>query len=591
MKFGDLDVPVVDTVRPENTEKCFPYSFKGKSKQLLPKGWQATPRSRPLPSEIIYEQNEEMRHSDGDKIYYDVCRPNTTEKVPALLALSPYGKGGHGFLNYEVLPYRIGLPEERLSRLEKFESVDPAEWVPRGYAIVNVDIRGSWDSEGDLYIEGMKPGYDAAEIVEHIAAQAWCSGSVGMQGNSWLAAVQWSTAVVNPPSLKCIAPWEGFTDKYREVAVRGGIADGTFINLVYNATIRGRQKREDIVGAAEKWPLMNEYWEDKVIKTEKIKIPIYAVASYGSGVHGYGTIQGFRKAQSDKKWLRIHSTQEWYDIYRRDSTDDLHKFFDRYLKGVENDWEKTDPVRVSVLTYGDRYGPQPIEHFPMGTYPPEKTEYKTFFLSQDTLSLYYSDSIGQASYQSDDIKAPAAEFKFVFSETTTLVGYSKAKLWVSADDADDMDIYLSLRKVNKEGELLEHVNIPWSAVPPEASRHEHVPNSNVIKYLGPHGILRVSHRAQDPSKQDSIVPYHPHDKVEKIKPGEIVAVEIGIWPMGIKFYAGEGIMLRVQGHKDAFWEVPELQTHSVAGINKGKHNIHFGGRFDSTLTLPFVPNI
>jgi hypothetical protein len=35
---------------------------------------------------------------------------------------------------------------------------DPAEWCPRGYAIVNVDIRGTWDSEGDLYIEGSQMG-------------------------------------------------------------------------------------------------------------------------------------------------------------------------------------------------------------------------------------------------------------------------------------------------------------------------------------------------------------------------------------------------------------------------------------------------
>ncbi|KAH7118058.1 Alpha/Beta hydrolase protein [Dactylonectria estremocensis] len=552
MIIHGLDVPLCDTVHPENTDNCFPYSFKGKKSEILPKGWQATTNSRPLPGEIVYEQNEEMRHSDGVKIYYDVCRPNTTDKVPALLALSPYGKGGHGFLNYVILPYRVGMPEESLSGLEKFESVDPAEWVPRGYAVVNVDIRGSWDSEGNLYIEGMQPARDAAEIVEHIAAQPWCSGSV---------------------------------------ITRGGITDGTFVNLVYNATVRGRQKREDIVAAAIKWPLINEYWEDKIIKTEKIKIPIYAVASYGSGIHGYGTIQGFRKAQSDKKWLRIHSTQEWFDLYRKDNTDDLQKFFDRYLKGVENDWEKTNPVRVSILTFGDRYGPQPIVNSPQDTYPPKKTEYKRFFLSENTLSPYYSDAIGKVSYQSDDAKAPAAEFKFIFSKTTTLAGYSKAKLWVSADEADDLDIYLSLRKVDKSGKLLEHINLPWSALPPDVSAQEDVPNSNIVKYLGPQGILRVSHRAQDPSKQDSIMPYHPHKSIDKIKPGEIVPVEIGIWPMGIKFYEGEGIVLRVQGFKDAFWEVPEFQKGNVSGVNKGKNNIHFGGRYDTVLILPFIPNV
>ncbi|KAF9875483.1 X-Pro dipeptidyl-peptidase C-terminal non-catalytic domain-containing protein [Colletotrichum karsti] len=558
MIIRGCDVPLCDTVRPENTDNCFPYSFKGKKKELLPKGWQKTPRSRPLPSEVIYEVNEEMRHSDGVKIYYDVCRPNTSEKVPALLALSPYGKGGHGFLNYELLPYRVGVKEEMLSGLEKFESVDPAEWVSRGYAVVNVDIRGSWDSEGDLYIEGMAPGRDAAEIVEHVAALPWCSGSIGMQGNSWLAAVQWSTAVVAPPSLKAIAPWEGFTDKYREVVCRGGIPDATFINLVYNGTIRGRNKREDILAAAQKWPLMNEYWEDKVIETEKIDIPIYAVASYSSGIHGYGTIQGFRKARSKKKWLRVHATQEWFDIYRPDMTDELQAFFDRYLKGIENDWEKTDPVRVSILTCADRFGPQPIEHFPIGSYPHPKTEYKRLYLSQDTLSTHYPQNRSVVSYQSDDLQAKAAEFVFRFQDTTTLMGFSKAKLWVSCDDSDDMDIYLSLRKVSKTGKVLDHVNIPWSAIPRNDSTQEDVTNTNVIK---------------------------------KVRPGDVVPVEIGIWPIGLKFFEGEGLMLRVRGSKDAYWEVPHLQKATVFGVNKGKHHIHFGGQFNSYVAVPFIPNV
>ena len=42
--------------------------------------------------------------------------------------------------------------------LTTIRSPDPAEWCPRGYAIVNVDIRGTWDSEGDLYIEGSQRG-------------------------------------------------------------------------------------------------------------------------------------------------------------------------------------------------------------------------------------------------------------------------------------------------------------------------------------------------------------------------------------------------------------------------------------------------
>jgi len=78
--------------------------------------------------------------------------------------------------------------------------------------------------------------------------------------------------------------------------------------------------------------------------------------------------------------------------------------------------------------------------------------------------------------------------------------------------------------------------------------------------------------------------------IEKVKPGEIVPVEIGLWPMGIVFYEGESIMLRVRGFKDAFMELPELQADQVFGMNKGVHNIHFGGQYDSSITLPFVPN-
>ncbi|KAJ0293506.1 hypothetical protein CBS470a_001711 [Colletotrichum nupharicola] len=199
----------------------------------------------------------------------------------------------------------------------------------------------------------------------------------------------------------------------------------------------------------------------------------------------------------------------------------------------------------------------------MGSYPHAKTEYKKLYLTKDNLSLYYPPASGITSYQSDD-RSSAVELVYTFNTTTTLMGFSKAKLWLSCDDTDDMDIYLSLRKVI---------------------------STNVIKSTGPHGLLRVSHRAMDRSKQDSIMPYHPHEKIEKVQPGEIVPVEIGIWPIGLKLYEGEGLMLRVRGSKDAYWEIPNLQKSTIFGINKGKHHIHFGGMYDSYVAVPFIPNV
>jgi predicted acyl esterase len=49
-----------------------------------------------------------------------------------------------------MIPAHIGIPFNWLSDYEKFEGPDPADWTARGYAVVNIDARGSWDSEDDL---------------------------------------------------------------------------------------------------------------------------------------------------------------------------------------------------------------------------------------------------------------------------------------------------------------------------------------------------------------------------------------------------------------------------------------------------------
>lgn len=49
------------------------------------------------------------------------------------------------------MPGRLGIPDDSLSGYEKFEAPDPAEWTARGYAVVNIDSRGAWDSQGYLW--------------------------------------------------------------------------------------------------------------------------------------------------------------------------------------------------------------------------------------------------------------------------------------------------------------------------------------------------------------------------------------------------------------------------------------------------------
>lgn len=55
-----------------------------------------------------------------------------------------------GFNPLDLIPGRVGVPQHRLSGFEKFEAPDPAEWTAKGYAIVNPDPRGTYDSQGNI---------------------------------------------------------------------------------------------------------------------------------------------------------------------------------------------------------------------------------------------------------------------------------------------------------------------------------------------------------------------------------------------------------------------------------------------------------
>jgi hypothetical protein len=104
---------------------------------------------------------------------------------------------------------------------------------------------------------------------------------------------------------------------------------------------------------AEDHEFFDAYWKTKRVDFSKIKIPSYILGSYSSALHTVGAVRAFREIDTDKKWFRIHPHQEWYEDYYAPSVDDLDRFFERYLKGIENGWEVTPKVRVSLYRYGE----------------------------------------------------------------------------------------------------------------------------------------------------------------------------------------------------------------------------------------------
>lgn len=505
--------------------------------------------AKPLKSDIQIDHDVEIVVRDGVRLYIDVYRPaGSTEKVPAVLSWSFYGKKYSALDMLPICVWNCCVPRSDLSGLEKFEGLDPQYWCPKGYAIVSVDTRGAGNSDGQICVMGSQDAEDGYDVVEAVAKMDWCNGSIGMAGNSALAIAQWFIAAQQPPSLKAIAPWEGMADMYREQFCRGGWFSMSNFDLITKAIVRGQPNSglEDWAEMYRRSPTQNDYWKDKRVDMTKIKCPAYIRGSDVSSIHTMGCIRGWLEITHEQKWIHWSSKQEWYELYSEpESMDELAVFFDRYLKDEKNGWEdKTPKVRWSALQFGNR---EAIDNIVLEDFPVPNTDYRELFLSpENRLLSEKSPSTGSAVYDSEDHKS-FADFTYTFTEPARLIGLPKAILYVSCDSRDDFTVFTILRKKDKDGNDLKHLNFPFHATPVKTI--EEIPEKDQASlnlHLGSMGILRASQRAIDETKSiHPQFPFHPHEKQEKVQPGTIVRLEIGIWAMGVDFQAGESISLRV----------------------------------------------
>ena len=409
----------------------------------------------------------------------------------------------------------------------------------------------------------------AMDMIEWIADRDWCNGKTGMTGNSWLAIAQWYAAAEQPPHLTALAPWEGLSDYYNDFLFVGGIPTG--VDEFFTQHFWGKGYIEDIPAMMEKYPFMNSYWEDKIPEFEKIHIPAYIVASWTNNLHTIGTFRGFRSISSPDKWLRVHNTHEWPDYYIPEHVEELRSFFDRFLKGIQNDWEKTPRVRLSILDPGG----EDVINRPENEFPLARTQYLKLFLNAETNSLSLEPPVNESlnRYTSDDGKGRAS-FTIKFIEDTELTGYMKAHLWVEAGRANDMDLYVTVEKLDKSGNFLPAYSFMGTEIPTA------------------YGQLRVSRREPDKIRATFFEPYHTHRKEQLLNPGEIVQVEIGLRLTGMVWHAGEQLRLVLTGHR-----LHESSQDARPGavrfesINKGDHIIHTGGKYDSYLLVPKIPKV
>jgi len=516
---------------------------------------------------LRFQRDIQVPMRDGVQIWIDLYLPEGLadgETVPAILGWSPYGK--HNLAD-NLWP-AAGIEPGWISKYTAFEAPDPAYWCPRGYAVVYPDPRGTWYSQGEMNHGGPQEAEDTYDLIEWLGAQPWCNGKVGMSGVSYLAASQYQVAPLHPPHLAAINPWEAFSDWYREFGYHGGMRDTGFVPRATQGLRWSTTRTEDTLANMIAHPLIDDYWRSKDVDLAGITCPAFFVASSSDqGFHTRGTLEAYRQASSEEKYLLMHGRKKWAHYYDPANVELLRQFFDVHLRGEgELDWPK---VRLEVR---ERAG---VGHMrDENEWPLARTLYTPLYLDAATSSLQAEPVAAESLVSYDPVAGEGAHFDLRFDEDTELTGYAKLRLWIEPEDADEMDLFVAIQKLDADGGIVPFAFYAVSDEGPVAL-----------------GWLRASHRALDEAKSTPWQPVHLHTHEEPLEPGVAVPVEIEIWPSSTLFRAGETLRVLVMG-QDIYTEIPQpgpaIMRHEETR-NTGRHIIRTGGAFDSHLLVPVIP--
>ncbi len=546
--------------------------------------------SHPKDYKLVIENDVRIPLRDGTLLYGDIFRPDGGgERFPVIMNIGPYHKD------------KLWVPppdlEEKPNPYMNWETANPLWWCPRGYGLLRVDTRGSGKSPGKSEPSSIQEALDCYDCIEWVAKLPWCNGKVGTLGISYHAAFQWKVAGLQPPSLKCIMPWEGRADQYRDQAYHGGIFAMGFIARWHNNNtalhLLGRPRsynpdafQNDLLWHYMRNDLDSEYWRLCSARWDKIKVPVYSVGNWGgSSMHLRGNTEGYLCPASRHKKLRIHSGTHYHPFHAEEGRIDQLRWFDHWLKDIDTGIMDEPPVKLEIRTGGSLGKPYAFRF--EDDWPIPRTQWTRFHLNieragsedptavEGTLTTTPPARTAKASYMQSAPSRPGKMPRGVSFETPPMTGDTEItgpivlNVWVSST-GEDTDIFATLRNIDPAG----------NDVPEMGQQGE--PLSCVTK-----GWLRASHRKLDPAKSLPYRPYHAHDERWWLKPGEIVECQVEIWPTSMVFRKGHKLRLDIS---PADGVGTQHFTHFHADYNAGAETtIYSGGDKQSYLLLPVIP--
>jgi len=518
---------------------------------------------------LIVERDLSVPMRDGTHLFANLFRPSDGQPHPIIMSVTPYGKDKlpDHFATFIMRLSGVKFGKLNCSKLTGFESPDPVYWVHQGYSVLQADVRGMHRSEGEAGVLRPKDAEDYYDLIEWSASQPWCTGRVGLLGVSYLAMSQWEVAALKPPHLRAIVPWEGASDLYRELAFHGGIPETKFVPTWFRNRIKRGHNRnfpmaEDFLEERDRHQFDDEYWTTKRPALENIEVPALVCASWSDqGLHTRGSIEGFERISSKQKWLFTHGRKKWETFYSEEALACQKQFLDYFLLDLDNGQDRVPMVRLEVRKAFYRQDVRSEEGWPVPSVKPMQ-----FYLSANTGKMQKEQIASEAEirYLSTS-ESGRAVFSIAFEHPIELIGSMRLKLWISTSEGDDLDLFVVLRKLESSGQEVFF------------SGYNGYEKDAVAK-----GWLRVSHRELDRLRSTALQPWHRHARLQKLRPDEVVPVEIEFWPSATSFEAGSTLQLAIQGHDAARY--PAFGHRRL--VNSGWHTIFAGGAYDSFLVVP-----
>lgn len=342
------------------------------------------------------------------RVAADIIRPREPaaagRRIPVIMDASPYYSCcGRGNESQRKTYDRHGNPV-------RFPLFYDNYFVPRGYAVVLVDLAGTNRSDGCVdvggasdvqsakavidWLGGRARGYSARSGGRTVSASGWADGSVGMIGKSWDGTIANGVAATGVEGLKTIVPISAISSWYDYYFSQGAaLYDGgpdqlaaTVESASAHAACGAEQQRLRAGAPANgDW---TQAWQQRDYAADAAKVRasvfvVHGLEDLNVRTKNFGQWWDALAAHhvERKIWLSQTGHVDPFDYRRADWVNTLHQWFDHYLMGVDNGIERapmadverspghwtTDPVWPAPGTASTRIALEPAGTPGIGT--------------------------------------------------------------------------------------------------------------------------------------------------------------------------------------------------------------------------------